>query len=160
MPDLGREMVGSTGRVFVPIYLFGPTLCDSLQLLYGQSREAKVLDALLSSGPLTLSGLCLLCSASERAVRKEGRTGWIRAILLRYRDSGIVVEKDWGNRITYELAADSSAVSLLRDLRRAPAPQVHRRPASDLAKTPRMPQSRRQRASLAPENSAGPLRTR
>ena len=54
--------------------------------------------------------------ASERAIRNEPGGGWLRAILLRYRDAGIVLEKDLGNRITYELVESSPAVALLREL--------------------------------------------
>ena len=121
-----RALVETFPTALVPVFLLGPVLGQSLFELYGRSREAQVLEALLSSGPLTLSALCRLCSASERAVRKEGRTGWIRVILQRYRDSGVVIEKDMGNRMTYELAATSTAVSLLRELRRAQAAQSRR----------------------------------
>lgn len=125
-PLLERAIDGTYPNALVPVFLLGPVLRQALLDLYGGSREAQILDALLSSGPLTLSALCRICSASERAVRREGRTGWIRAILLRYRDSGIVVERDLGNRITYELAATSSAVGLLRELRRARAVEIRR----------------------------------
>ena len=113
-------------NVLIPVFLLGPLLRQSLQDLYGGSREARVLDALLTSGPLTLSGLCRQCSASERAVRMGGHTGWLRAILLRYCELGVVVERDMGNRITYELVASSATVSLLRELKISPAFQPHR----------------------------------
>jgi hypothetical protein len=88
-----------------------------LRVLYGGSRETKVLQALLLSGPLSLAGLSRRCMASERAIRNDPRGGWIRAILIRYRDAGLVLERDLGNRITYELVESSPAVVLLRELR-------------------------------------------
>lgn len=120
-----QGVAGAYPNALVPVFLLVPVLRQSLLDLYGGSREAQVLKSLLSSGPLTLSALCRLCSASERAVRRDGRTGWIRAILLRYWDSGIVVEKDLGNRITYELSTMSSAVALLRELRKVAALEAH-----------------------------------
>ena len=104
------------GRMLVPTFLLGPTLRSSLQLLYGGSRENRVIKALLSSGPVSLTEISRRCMASERSIRSEPKGGWIRAILLRYRDVGIVLEKDFGNRITYELVESSPAVSLLREL--------------------------------------------
>jgi hypothetical protein len=106
----------SAGRILVPTYLLGPTLRSSIAALYGGSREARVIHALLSSGPLTLAEICRRCLASERAIRNDGRTGWIRAILNRYREAGILTERDTGNRITYELVESAPAVVLLREL--------------------------------------------
>jgi hypothetical protein len=107
------------GRAFVPIILFIPSLRRAWHVLYGHSRETMVLSALLAIGPATLSPLAVACSASERAIRRNGREGWIRAILDRYRDAGILKERDYGNRITYELVESAPEVALLRELNRA-----------------------------------------
>ena len=104
------------GQAFVPLYLLGPTLREVLDSLYGGSREALVLRALQSAGPVTLSAITRRCSASERAVRNDRKTGWIRAILARYREAGLVIEKNWGNRITFQLDESAPAVALLREL--------------------------------------------
>lgn len=107
-----------SGRALIPTFVFGPTLRDALVILYGSSREARVLSALLAAGPLTLSDLARRCGASEHAIRAD-RAGWIRAIVVRYRDFGIVTEEDRGNKITYELVESTIAVALLRELDRA-----------------------------------------
>ena len=109
--------------VAVPLYLLGPGLRDAIDSLYGQSREARVLDTFLTSrGPVTLSCIARLCSAGERSIRNDGRGGWLRALLVRYRDCGVLVEKASGNRITYELNEASPAVALLREMRRTVLP--------------------------------------
>jgi hypothetical protein len=107
------------GRAFLPIILFAPSLRRAWRILYGHSRETVVLEALLTLGPTTLSRLAMECSASERAIRRDGRVGWIRAILERYRAAGILREQDHGNRITYELVESAPEVALLRELQRA-----------------------------------------
>ncbi|HEV2138528.1 MAG TPA: hypothetical protein VGR53_06770 [Nitrososphaerales archaeon] len=112
----------SVGRAFVPIYLLGPMLRETLHILYGKSREAMVLSALLASGPLTLSALARACLAGERAIGNAGKAGWIRAILQRYRDAGILIERNRGNRITYELVESAPTVALLRELQRVVVP--------------------------------------
>lgn len=38
----------------VPVFVFGPTLRDALVTLYGNSREAKVVSALLAASPVRL----------------------------------------------------------------------------------------------------------
>ena len=121
MPNSEREEKGDLGSVLVPIYLFGPTLREILDSLFGRSREALVLHALLAEGPVTLTAITRYCSAGERAIRNNQKTGWIRAILSRYRDAGLVIEKNWGNRITFQLEESAPAVAFLRELKRQSA---------------------------------------
>lgn len=112
------------GRSFAPVILLGPALRRVWGTLYGGSRESMVINALLSEKRLSLSRLARTCGASERAVRREDRcggstrVGWMRAILDRYRDAGVVVESDRGNSITFELNEASPVVALLREIRR------------------------------------------
>lgn len=77
----------------------------------------------MSSGaPVTLSGIARFSSAGERAIRRDGKGGWLRSLLARYRDCGIMIEKAKGNRVTYELNEASPAVALLRDMHRTVPP--------------------------------------
>jgi hypothetical protein len=109
---------GILGKAFVPIILFSPSLRRAWRVLHGHSRETKVLEAILTLRPATLTGLATACHAGERAIRRDGRAGWIRAILERYRDAGILKERDHGNRVTYELVESAPEVALLRELQR------------------------------------------
>ena len=67
---------------------------------------------------MTLTAISRACSASERAIRSDGKTGWVRSILSRYRDAGLVTERDFGNRITYQLVETALPVTLLREMER------------------------------------------
>lgn len=115
------------GQAFAPVILLGPALRRVWSSLYGQSRETRVLNALLLNKRLTLSALARECGASERSVRKGGtgaageRTGWLRRTLEGYRDAGIAIERREGNRIVYELNESSPAVVLLKEIRLIPA---------------------------------------
>lgn len=110
-------------HALAPVIMLGPTLSSVWATLYGCSRETTVLNAFLVHGRLSLSALARACGASERAVRRADRcgggagTGWLRGILDRYRDAGLLIEKDRGNSITYELNDASPTVALLRELR-------------------------------------------
>jgi hypothetical protein len=113
------------GRAFAPVILMGPALRGVWGALYGGSRESKVLNALLADGPLTLSALATRCGASERSVRRPSlpggeREGWLRAVVERYRDAGIVTERRGGCMIVLQLNEMSPAVALLRAIRLVP----------------------------------------
>ena len=118
MPSQAADEEGSAGRLLVPVYLLGPGLREAIETLYGRSREMTILRALRGKGPMTLTAISRACSASERAIRKDGKTGWVRSILSRYKDAGLVTERDFGNRITYQLVETAPPVMLLREMER------------------------------------------
>ena len=96
---------------------------EAIELLYGRSRQAKVLAAFLKEGRLTLAEVAKELDESLAMTRLgwDGgvyRKGWIGQVVREYVENGVLLSAREGSRVVYELNRFNPCVLLLEELKR------------------------------------------
>ncbi len=124
---------------------------EAVELLFGRSRQAKVLAVFLKEGRLTLAEVARELDESLAMTRLgwDGgvyRKGWIGQVVREYVENGVLLSAREGNRVVYELNRLNPCVLLMEELKRNEKPGRPPRSSGDRRRRGD-PHSRRSRMS-------------